>query len=69
GGVPLGTDSPTGMLTGVIGGLVCRPGTPVGGRPSGERHDNRMPTLGHGLFDVESLASPAVIGETAGAQL
>ncbi|PSL57757.1 hypothetical protein B0I31_102736 [Saccharothrix carnea] len=43
---------------------------PVGGRPNSddERHENRMPTIDHGLFTVEEPATPAVIGQTTGAQ-
>jgi hypothetical protein len=49
------------------GGMV----PPVGGQRGGaedERHENQMPTISHGLFTVEMLASPAVIGETMGEQ-
>ncbi|MEV1118382.1 hypothetical protein AB0I91_25235 [Actinosynnema sp. NPDC049800] len=44
---------------------------PVGGRPNGgddEPHENRMPTIDHGLFTVDTPVSPAVIGQTTGAQ-
>ncbi|WP_367128441.1 hypothetical protein [Saccharothrix sp. HUAS TT1] len=44
---------------------------PVGGRPGGgddEQHENRMPTVDHGLFTVDDPVSPAVIGETTGAR-
>ncbi|MFD0203616.1 MULTISPECIES: hypothetical protein [Saccharothrix] len=43
---------------------------PIGGRTDSddERHENRMPVIDHGLFTVEEPATPAVIGQTTGAQ-
>ncbi|MEV8443651.1 hypothetical protein AB0425_40300, partial [Actinosynnema sp. NPDC051121] len=44
---------------------------PAGSRANGgddEPHENRMPTIDHGLFTVDGPVSPAVIGQTTGAQ-
>jgi hypothetical protein len=44
---------------------------PAGSRANGgddEPHENRMPTIDHGLFTVDDPVSPAVIGQPTGAQ-
>jgi hypothetical protein len=58
----------TSARTGANGGVMA----PVGGGRTGnddEPHENRMPTVDHGLFTVDLPVSPAVIGLTTGAQL
>lgn len=44
---------------------------PPGGGARGEdeqRHENQMPTLDHGLFELDERACPPVIGETSGVE-
>jgi len=67
-GVPVG--SPAGDAT-ARGTTQAAMAPPVGGRANGgddEAHENRMPTIDHGLFTVDDPVSPAVIGQTTGAQ-
>jgi hypothetical protein len=44
--------------------------SPLGAQRGGEDepYENRMPTIDHGLFTVDTPTSPAVIGETTGVQ-
>ncbi|QQQ79618.1 hypothetical protein IOD16_15200 [Saccharothrix sp. 6-C] len=77
-GVPAGAGGAFGLPVGPLTGDAAARGTtqaamapPVGARATGdddEPHENRMPTIDHGLFTVDEPVSPAVIGQTTGAQ-
>ncbi|MCC8246104.1 hypothetical protein [Saccharothrix luteola] len=77
-GVLPGAAGAFGIAAGPLAGDTAARGTtqaamapPVAGRPNGgddEPHENRMPTIDHGLFTVDTPVSPAVIGQTTGAQ-
>ncbi|MFJ6673799.1 hypothetical protein ACIQMJ_22050 [Actinosynnema sp. NPDC091369] len=68
-GVPGGP--PAGDASGARGAAQAAMATPVGGHADDgddEPHENRMPTVDHGLFKVDDQGSPAVIGELTGAR-
>lgn len=76
-GVVAGGPGAFGLPVGPLAGDAARGTTPaamaapIGSRANGaddEPHENRMPSVNHGLFKVDAPAGPAVIGETTGAQ-
>ncbi|WP_156077210.1 hypothetical protein [Saccharothrix sp. NRRL B-16314] len=75
----LGVAGGPGMQTGHVtadaaagrGGVSAAVAPAAGGRPDhsdDETHENRMPTIDHGLFTVDEVVGPPVIGQTTGGQ-
>lgn len=60
----LGAD--TSARTAAQNGVMPPPGGAA--RSEDQRHENQMPTLDHGLFELDERACPPVIGEVAGVE-
>ncbi len=62
---PFGTDTSTRNVA--QNGMMPPPGGGARGEDE-QPHENQMPTLDHGLFDLDERAAPPVIGETSGVE-